>query len=241
VVVDINRAAAEETAAIITGEGGAAIVVEADVTSESDMEAMVARTLSEFGRLDILAHIVGISGRYPFFEDTAEEWDKVMAVNVRSVFLAARAALRPMVEQRWGRVITVSSIAGLRSLGLNQTMSYGVSKAAVAMLTKLMGVEFAGKGITCNCIAIGMIDSPMVRGMLGEYAEAVCKMRDEGSPTGKQGTGWDTAQLAAFLASEEANYINALEIPLDAGLTMKAPQLYPDDPAERGQASSRAP
>lgn len=234
-VVDINAQAAEETAEIITEEGGKAMAVQADVTSESQMEAMVDKTLSEFGRFDVLAQIVGISGRYTFFDDTAEEWDRVMAVNVKSVFLAARAALRPMIEQRWGRIITVSSIAGLRSLGANQPMSYGVSKAAVAMLTKLMGVEFADRGITCNCIAIGMIDSPMVRGMLGEFADAISAMRDKGSPTGKQGTGWDTAHLAAFLASEEANYINALEIPLDAGLTMKAPNLYPDNPAERGQ------
>jgi len=238
VVVDINEEAALETAGIIGEEGGTAIVVQADVTSESQMEALVAQTLSEFGSVDILAQIVGISGRYPFFEDTAEEWDRVMAVNVKSTFLAARAALRVMVEQKWGRIITVSSIASLRSLGLNQTMSYGVSKAAVAMLTKLMGVEFAAHGITCNCIAIGMIDSPMVRVMLGDYADAICEMRNKGSPTGKQGTGWDTARLAAFLASDDASYINALEIPLDAGLTMKAPNLYPDDPAERGQPTS---
>jgi len=234
VVVDINRAAAEETAALIANEGGKALVVQADVTSESDMKDMVAKTLSEFGKLDILAQIVGISGRYSFFDDTEEDWDRVMAVNVKSVFLSARAAVKPMIEQNWGRIITVSSIASLRSLGKNVPMSYGVSKAAVAMLTKLMALEFADKGITCNCIAIGMIDSPMLRAMLGDYADAVCAMRDKGSPTGKQGTGWDTAHLAAFLASQEANYVNGLEIPLDAGLTVRAPDIYPDDPAERG-------
>jgi NAD(P)-dependent dehydrogenase (short-subunit alcohol dehydrogenase family) len=157
-----------------------------------------------------------------------------MAVNVKSVFLSARAAVRPMIEQRWGRIITVSSIAALRSLGKNVPMSYGVSKAAVAMLTQLMALEFADKGITCNCIAIGMIDSPMVRGMLGDYADAVCALRDRGSPTGKQGTGWDTAALATFLASPEANYLNGLHIPVDGGLMAKAPDIYPPDPAERG-------
>jgi NAD(P)-dependent dehydrogenase (short-subunit alcohol dehydrogenase family) len=235
VVADINRAAAEETAKLITDEGGTALVLESDTTSEADVNRMVATTLSEFGKLDILAQIVGISGRHTFFDDTKENWDHVMTVNVTGTMLACRAALRPMVEQRWGRIITVSSIASLRSLGLNVPMSYGVSKAAVGMLTKLMGVEFADRGITCNCIAIGMINSPMVRGMLGDYADAVLAMRDRGSPTGMQGTGWDTANLAAFLASEEANYINALEIPLDAGLTMKAPDIYPREAGERGQ------
>jgi len=235
VVADINRAAAEETAKLITDEGGTALVLESDTTSEADVNRMVATTLSEFGKLDILAQIVGISGRHTFFDDTKENWDHVMTVNVTGTMLACRAALRPMAEQRWGRVITVSSIASLRSLGLNVPMSYGVSKATVGMLTKLMGVEFADRGVTCNCIAIGMINSPMVRGMLGDYADAVLAMRDRGSPTGKQGTGWDTANLAAFLASEEANYINALEIPLDAGLTMKAPDIYPREANERGQ------
>ena len=234
-VVDINREAAEETAKLITDEGGKALVIQADVTSESDMNAMVAKTLSEFGKLDILAQIVGISGRYSFFQEPEEEWDRVMAVNVKSVFLSARAAVKPMIEQKWGRIITVSSIASLRWLARSAPFAYGVSKQAVAMLTRLMAVEYAHLNITCNCIAIGMIDSPMVRGLVGEYADAVSAMRDKGSPTGKQGTGWDTANLAAFLASQEANYINGLEIPLDGGLTIKAPDIYPTDPTERGQ------
>jgi NAD(P)-dependent dehydrogenase (short-subunit alcohol dehydrogenase family) len=228
VVVDINRAAAEETAALIWAESGKALVVEADVTSQSDMTDMVAKTLSEYGRLDILAQVVGISGRSSFLDETEEEWDRVMAVNVKSVFHSAHAALKPMIEQKWGRIITMSSIASLRSLGKGIPMSYGVSKAAVAMLTKLMAVEFADQGITCNCIAIGMIDSPMVRTLLGAHAETVCSARDEASPTGKQGTGWDTAHLATFLASPEANYLNGVEIPLDGGFTFKVPELvYP--------------
>jgi len=101
VVADINRAAAEETATLITDEGGTALVIEADTTSESDMNGLVARTLSEYGKLDILAQIVGISGRHTFFDDTEEEWDRVMTVNVKAAMLASRAALRPMIEQRW--------------------------------------------------------------------------------------------------------------------------------------------
>src|ERR1700759_4485101 len=96
VVADINRAAAEETAKLIADEGGTALVVEADTTSEADVNRMVATTLSEFGKLDILAQIVGISGRHTFFDDTVEEWDRVMRVNVTATMLACRAALRPM-------------------------------------------------------------------------------------------------------------------------------------------------
>ncbi len=236
VVVDINRTAAEETAALITGEGGTALVVEADVTSQAAMEQMVATTLSAFGRLDILAQVVGISGKLSFLEDPGgKDWDQVMNVNLKATFLAVQAAVMPMIEQKWGRIITISSIASMRAQARHQPMAYGVSKAAVAMFTKLLAVEYADKGITANCIAIGMIDSPMLRGLLGDHADAVCAMRDKGSPTGKQGTGWDTAHLAAFLASQEANYINGLEIPLDGGFTLKAPDIYPENPIERGQ------
>src|SRR5258705_414717 len=82
-----------------------------DVPSESDMRDMVTRTISEYGRLAILAQIVGISSRLPFFEETEADWDRVMAVNVKAAFLSARAVLKPMIEQKWGRIITVSSIA----------------------------------------------------------------------------------------------------------------------------------
>jgi NAD(P)-dependent dehydrogenase (short-subunit alcohol dehydrogenase family) len=236
VVVDINPAAAEETAALIRGEGGTALVLEADVTSAADNDAVVAKTLSEFRKLDILAQIVGISGKLSFLDDVGgKDWDKVIDVNLKGTFLAAQSAIKPMIEQKWGRIITISSIASLRWLARGAPFAYGVSKQAVAMFTRLLAVEFAHHHITANCIAIGMIDSPMVRGLVGEYAEAVSAMRDKGSPTGKQGTGWDTAHLAAFLASQEANYINGLEIPLDGGLTIKAPDIYPADPAERGQ------
>ncbi|RYD95691.1 MAG: SDR family oxidoreductase, partial [Sphingomonadales bacterium] len=191
VVVDINRAAAEETATLIREEGGQALVIQADVTAQADIDAMVAKTLSEYGRLDILAQIVGISGKLSFLDDVGgKDWDKVMDVNLKATFLSAQAAVKPMIEQKWGRIITVSSIASLRWLARGAPFAYGVSKAAVAMFTKLLAVEFAHHNITANCIAIGMIDSPMVRGLVGDYADAVCAMRDKGSPTGKQGTGW---------------------------------------------------
>ena len=228
VIVDINGAAAQETAALIAQDGGSALVIEADATSEADMNNMVATTLSRFGRVDILAQIVGIGGRKNIFDETEEEWDRVMAVNVKSVFLSARAALRPMIEQKWGRIITASSIVGLRYVGKGVSMSYGASKAAVAMLTRQMALDFARDGITCNCVVIGMIDSPMTQLAFGEHAAKFGAMRDSASPTGKQGSGWDTAHLVAFLASEEAQYINGAEIPVDGGFSVTVPDVYSD-------------
>jgi NAD(P)-dependent dehydrogenase (short-subunit alcohol dehydrogenase family) len=133
-----------------------------------------------------------------------------------------------MLKQGWGRIITVSSIVGMRFTGPGIAYSYGVSKAAVAHMTRLIALEYADRGVRANCIAIGMMDTPMVREGFGpEIAEQICALRDAGSPTGKQGTGWDTAHLAAFLASDEANYVNGVELPLDGGFTAAAPQIYP--------------
>jgi NAD(P)-dependent dehydrogenase (short-subunit alcohol dehydrogenase family) len=228
VVADINADAAKETADFITKEGGRAVVVQADVTSEADMKRVVDTTLKEFGALHILMQIVGIAGSGTFLSEPADVWRKVFQVNVDGTFFATRAVVPPMLEQKWGRIITVSSIAGMRALMRNMSFSYGASKAAVVHMTKLLAYEYADRGIRANCISIGMLDTPMVRGGFGpEMAEQICKLRDAGSPSGKQGTGWDTAHLAAFLASEEANYINGVDIPLDAGFTVAAQDIYP--------------
>ena len=106
--------------------------------------------------------------RVPGEDESEAEWDRIMTVNVKSVFLSARAALPAMIAQGWGRIITCSSIVGLRYVGKGVSMSYGASKAAVAQLTRQMALEFADKGITCNCVAIVMIDSPMSRAAFGD-------------------------------------------------------------------------
>lgn len=225
-VVDINGEAAAETVRLIEGEGGGAFVIEADATSAADMDRMVAATLDRWGRLDILAQIVGTGGRHGLFEESEAEWDRIMAINVKSVFLSARAALPLMIERGWGRIVTCSSIVGLRYVGKGVSMSYGASKAAVAALTRQLALEFADKGITCNCVAIGMIESPMSTLAFGDKAPQFNAMRDRASPTGKQGSGWDTARLIAFLASEEAAYLNGVELPLDGGFHAKVPDVY---------------
>jgi NAD(P)-dependent dehydrogenase (short-subunit alcohol dehydrogenase family) len=230
VLVDINRTAAEETAHLVAQEGGQSLVVEADVVCENDMKRVVETCLKQFGRLDILVQIVGIAGTGTFLTETEEGWDHVFAVNLKGTLFAARAAIVPMLRQKWGRIITVSSIVGMRFTGRGIPYSYGVSKAAVAHMTRLIALEYADQGIRANCIAIGMMDTPMVRRGFGpESADKICAIRDAGSPTGKQGTGWDTAHLAAFLASDEANYVNGVELPIDGGFTAAAPQIYPKE------------
>ena len=220
VVVDINRAAGEETAALIAGEGGKALVIEADATSESDMQAMVARTLSEYGRLDILAQIVGISSRLTFFEETEADWDRVMAVNVKAAFLSARAALKPMIEQKWGRIITVSSIASLRSLGKNIPMVYGVSKAAVAMLTKSVAMDCTRQKIDvrCNSVHPAFVRTGIVAPFydaLGE--EEATRKLTRGIPMRRLGEPDDVAYAVLYLASDESRYITAAELVVDGG------------------------
>jgi NAD(P)-dependent dehydrogenase (short-subunit alcohol dehydrogenase family) len=132
-----------------------------------------------------------------------------------------------MLKQKWGRIITISSIAGIRYLGPNMAYSYGVSKAAVVHMTKLLALEYADQGIRCNCIVIGMMNTPMTNASFGPMADKLNALRDAASPTKAQGTGWDTAHLATFLASEQANYINGVELPIDGGFTVSAPPVYP--------------
>jgi NAD(P)-dependent dehydrogenase (short-subunit alcohol dehydrogenase family) len=160
-------------------------------------------------------------------QETEESLDKVFAVNVKGTYFACRAVIPAMVAQKKGSIITVASIAGLRSLAKQNAFSYGITKAAVIHFTTLLASEYADQGIRCNCISLGMMDTPMVRLGFGDMAEKICALRDAGSPTGKQGTPWDTANAATFLASDESVYVNGLNLVLDAGFTNAAPNIYP--------------
>jgi NAD(P)-dependent dehydrogenase (short-subunit alcohol dehydrogenase family) len=226
-VADIDLAAAQETVDIIAREGGRALAVQADVASEADMQRAARAGLDAFGRLDILMQVVGISTHNSFFDETEAGWNRVFAVNLNGAYFASRAALPSMLERRWGRIITVSSIAGLRVLRKGMPFGYGVSKAALIHFTKHLAAEFADQGVRCNALSLGMMDTDVARDKLGPHAEEMCRQRDAATPTGKQGTAWDTAHVAAFLASDEANYLNGLDLVVDAGFINQAPGVRP--------------
>jgi len=214
-LVDQDRAAAEATLAMIRAEGGDAVVFAADVTRSADCRAMVEEAVGRWGRLDILDNNVGIGGRATVVDVDEAAWDHLMRVNVTSMMLTCRHAIPAMARGGGGAIVNISSISALRPRGLTP---YSVSKGAVIALTRAMAVDHAAQGIRVNCIAPGPVYTPMVYagGMTPELRER----RRMASPLGIEGTGWDIAYAALFLASDEARYVTGVVLPVDGGVTL---------------------
>jgi NAD(P)-dependent dehydrogenase (short-subunit alcohol dehydrogenase family) len=226
--VDRNAAAAKETVDIITGEGGKAAAFTADVSRETEVEAMVSACRKAYGRIDVLDNNVGIAEMGSVVEVTEADWDRVFAVNLKSAFLAMKHVIPVMEKQGGGSIINISSIASIRHLGISY-VSYGTSKAAMNQMTKTTAVEFAPKHIRVNAILPGLMKTPMVEhsaGLASSYAagdvEAMWRARDAQVPMGHMGDAWDVANAALFLASDESKYVTGLELIVDGGITVKA-------------------
>src|SRR5213083_2619121 len=159
--VDINLSAAEETANIISGEGGLALPFRADVTKNADVEAMVRACVADFGRIDILDNNVGIAEVGGVVELPEEQWDRVIAVNLKSAFLTMKHVIPLMVVQGGGSIVNISSVAGIRWTGVPYA-SYYASKAALLHLTRTTAVEYASKRVRVNAILPGLMQTPMV-------------------------------------------------------------------------------
>ncbi len=219
VCVDIVRAAAEETARMIAAEGGRAQVQQADVTSASQVEALVADVIARHGRIDVLHNNVGITAMGGPVEESLESWHHVMDTNVSAMFIAAKYVIPHMVKAGKGAIVNISSLAGIRVTPYPYT-SYYASKAAVVHLTTHLGLQYAKQGIRANSIAPGLMNTPMVHQQIaGQYpsVDAMVSARDAMSPTGKMGDGWDIAHAAVFLASDDAKFINGIVLPVDGG------------------------
>jgi NAD(P)-dependent dehydrogenase (short-subunit alcohol dehydrogenase family) len=225
-LVDRDADALAETCRSAAAESAEVYPCLADIAVGRDIERIAATALQQFGRIDILLNNVGLAAPGGLFDTTPEIWERCFAINVRSVFLMARAVIPAMRQQRHGRIVNVASIAALRST-LPPPYAYAASKAALIALSRSLALEFAAEGIRSNCIVPGMIDTPMVRasvlaaGMNEVQAEAYDAQRHRASPTGQQGSPWDIAQAALFLASGEADYINGTELVIDGGLTQR--------------------
>lgn len=220
VVVDRIASRAEETVSDITEAGGKAIAVEGDVTSSDDCHAMVQAAIASFGRLDILVNNVGIGagdgGPVGLDEDV---WDRIQAVNLKGMYLTCKHALPVMREQGGGVIVNISSVAATCSMGL---LAYKTSKAGVNALTHAVAMGNASVGIRANAIMPGLMDTPMavdaLAGALGVDRDAVAERRAAQVPLRhQQGTAWDVANAALFLASDEAQFITGVCLPVDGG------------------------
>ncbi len=223
--VDLNLAAAEETAGIIAGEGGTAAAHKADVAVADQVEALVAACMERYGRVDVLHNNVGIAEVGGPVEISEATWDRVMDVNLKSMFLTCKQVLAIMERQGGGAIVNISSIAGIRWTGVPY-ITYYASKAAVLQFTRAIAIQYAAKGIRANSILPGLMDTPMIVEPLKDvYAqgdvEKMKRIRDAQCPMGHMGDAWDVAYAALFLASDEAKYVTATELVVDGGITAK--------------------
>jgi len=223
-LIDRRVDSARETEAMIAAEGGAATVFEADVTREEDCRAMTDACLQQFRRIDVLHNNVGIGqGDAGATHLDLDAWRKIIDVNLTGMFLCCKHVLPQMREQASGSIINISSLASIAATGM---LAYKVSKAGVNALTQQIAMGNARYGIRCNAILPGLMNTPMaIEGFSearGIPKEQLIAGRDAMVPLrGKQGTAWDVANAAVFLASDEAQFITGVLLPVDGGQSIK--------------------
>jgi NAD(P)-dependent dehydrogenase (short-subunit alcohol dehydrogenase family) len=219
--VDRDLESAEATRRMIQEEGGDCTVFAADVTQSAQCKAMVDACLQAYGKVDVLHNNVGItaSGGPVDFDEAA--WDRMMNVNVKSMFLTAKHTLPHMERQGSGSIINISSINAVRAIPFPKA-AYAASKAAVNALTVDIAIQYAAKGIRANVIMPGLMKTPIVEmnnvKLYGGDLDEMWRKRDAMSPTGKQGDAWDVANAALYLASDESRYVNGVILPIDGGI-----------------------
>jgi 3alpha(or 20beta)-hydroxysteroid dehydrogenase len=220
VLVDLN----EEQLRVVKADldtYGEILIVEADVTSETDVENYVNKVINHFGKIDIFFNNAGIEGKVaPLVEQKIEEFDKVLAVNVRGVFLGLKYVLRVMTKQGFGSVINTSSVAGLH--GSPNLSPYITSKHAIVGLTKAAAVEVAGANVRVNSIHPSPVNTRMMRsleaGFNPENAEAAKESLSRSIPLGRYGEATDIANLVLFLGSDESAFITGAQYAIDGGI-----------------------
>ena len=223
--VDIDLDAAEETRAIIDREGGVCEAHRGDVSDAGEVAALVERCLDRFGRIDVLHNNVGIVELGGPVDLSEAAWDRVAAVNLKSMFLTCKHVLPVMERQGGGAIVNISSVSGIRWSGVSY-ISYSTTKGAVLPFTRSVALEYAGRNIRANSVLPGLMNTPMIVEPLADaYGEGdvdrMIEARDAQCPMGHMGDAWDVAYAALFLASDEAKYITGAELVVDGGLSCR--------------------
>ncbi|SED16376.1 SDR family NAD(P)-dependent oxidoreductase [Rhodobacter sp. 24-YEA-8] len=215
VVADWSFEAAEKVAAEIGG-----IAVRVDVSQEDQVRAMLDAAVAKWGRLDVLINNAGIgfsaSNRYKMAsvtETPADDWDQIMAINLKSVGMACKHAIPLMVAQGGGAIVNIASINGIA--GLTGADAYTASKGGIVALTRVLALDWASKGVRVNCVCPGVVVTPMIEGALND--PGFIKMVAERIPLGRPGRPEEIAAVSLFLASDAASFVHGAIIPVDGG------------------------
>ena len=217
VLADADKDAVETAAGDLTSAGRQAVGVTCDVTDESQTAAMVDRAVATFGRLDMAFNNAGVQAPpSDAADETAEDFDRVNAVNLRGVWASMKHELRQMRKQGSGAIVNCSSLGGL--VGLPERAAYHASKHGVIGLTKSVAVEYAPKGVRVNAVCPGVIDTPMVADMLASQASAMAEIMKE-QPIGRLGRADEIAAAVLWLCSPGASLVAGVALPVDGGFT----------------------
>lgn len=220
--LDRNIEAAKETQKLIQDAGGTCFVAPCDVTCPESVQTAIGACLEHTGRIDILVNNVGESQPGDPLTMNHETWCQQFDLNVTSAFLTTKFVLPGMIERKSGAIVNVSSVAAIRYIGKPQ-VAYSASKAALIQFSKTTAVIHAANGIRVNCVLPGLMHTPLVNRLSEKYAngnlDAFIEQRNQQVPAGKMGSAWDVAHAVAFLASDEAQYINGTELVVDGAFT----------------------
>lgn len=210
---DVVEESANNVVEKIKAKGGEAIACIGDISNKEDAEGLVKKVVDHFGRLDILVNNAGINRDALMGKMTEDQWDKVLKVNLKGTFLCAQAALKPMTEQKYGKIVNTSSIGALGNIG---QANYAASKAGVIGLTKVMALECARSNINVNCVSPGATKTPMTSKIPPEIAEKISKK----IPLRRWADPVEIANMHVFLASDEASYITGQVVFVDGGISV---------------------
>jgi len=225
---DIDAASAQATAEQIEAVGGQAEALQVDVSVAADVERMVTTTVERLGRLDVLVNNAGVFFQLPVVQVPEEQWDWLMSINLRGVYLGCKLAVPQMIRQGKGAIVNTASIAGLRGFGGYGT--YGAAKGGVVQLTKALAVEVARVGIRVNCVCPGIIETAMLdRGVaqMGLDKTAFVQLAGAAHPMGRIGRPEEVAAAILFLASDDASFITGVALSVDGGMWAGPPPMMP--------------
>ena len=215
IIGDMLEEEGRQVEAEINETGGECVFVPLDVTNGDAWQRAVNEAVSRLGKLDILVNNAGIYRAHDVVETTAAEWDQVMDVNAKGVFLGTKYAIPEMRKAGGGSIVNISSVAGL--VGSKETTAYTASKGAVRLLTKSTAIQYASEGIRANSVHPGTIETPMTAGLLADDAHR--EDRINRTPIGRLGRPEDVAYGALYLASDEASFVTGSELVIDGGRT----------------------